>query len=132
RHTRLVSDWSSDVCSSDLLLEVISRVEKKHGNSRKTLAQQIKHDHVFRLKAARDADGILFRGSDVLRDQTVDYGVRGKCLEFFSEHRACHCFPARGSEYVLRHLRNTFMIRSTASSSVSSVMRTAKKPSGPN
>src|SRR5262249_58230185 len=28
RHTRLVSDWSSDVCSSDLADELIARAEK--------------------------------------------------------------------------------------------------------
>src|SRR5258706_13374273 len=30
RHTRLVSDWSSDVCSSDLALDVIDERARRH------------------------------------------------------------------------------------------------------
>src|SRR5438046_7644158 len=34
RHTRLVSDWSSDVCSSDLVFEQMIKAEPERGDRR--------------------------------------------------------------------------------------------------
>src|SRR5258706_6165355 len=54
RHTRLVSDWSSDVCSSDLFGEAVGFVNKKDAVQRRV-------DH-----------GVCARGglADILRDES--------------------------------------------------------------
>ena len=111
--------------------EVIAGIEEQDWNIRQPLAQQIEDDHVLRLETAGDADRALLHGCGVFRKQTIDRRLGGKRLEFLGERGRRHDFPLSGSEYVARHLRRTFMMRSTASSSVSSVMRTAKKESVP-
>src|SRR2546421_7209587 len=42
RHTRSDRDWSSDVCSSDLILQAIHRLEKSIENVRFTEPREIK------------------------------------------------------------------------------------------
>ncbi len=65
--------------------EVIAGVEKQHGNIRQALAQQIEHDHVFGLEAARDADRSLSCGGAIFGEHAVDRGFGGKRFELFGE-----------------------------------------------
>src|ERR1700733_1232602 len=111
--------------------EMIAGIKEQDGNVWQPFAQQVQHNHILGLKAAGNADRAFVDSSSVLREQAIDDPFGRKRLEFLGEGRRGHDFPFSGSEYVSRHLRRTFMIRSTASSSVSSVMRTAKNESGP-
>ena len=112
--------------------EVVAGIEKKYGNIGNALAQHVENDHVLGLEAAGDADRTGFHRRGILREQTVDAFGGGQLLELFGQSERGHDFPlSASSEKLSRHLRRTFMIRSTASSSVSSVMRTAKNESGP-
>src|SRR5262249_58994231 len=50
RHTRLVSDWSSDVCSSDLQLILAARPAGGRGRLRTPTSKDQLHDPTARLK----------------------------------------------------------------------------------
>src|ERR1700723_23622 len=113
------------------LSEMVAGIEEQNRNPRQAFTQQVQNDHILGLKTAGDADRFFFDRSAVFCEQAIDHGFCGKRLEFLRERGPGHDFPFSGSEYVSRHLRITFMTRSTASSSVSSVMRTAKNESGP-
>src|SRR5271170_4735942 len=87
-------------------------------------------DHVLGLKAAGDAgQSFLGRGSAIGKN-SLDERVGGERF-VFGERSDGHAFPLGESGWPSRHLRSTFITRSTACSSVSSSMRTAKKESGP-
>src|SRR5262249_60255937 len=63
RHTRLVSDWSSDVCSSDLRLE--RRVDQAW----------IEREHELRLEEGRGLDGETQIGRASCRERGEKSGV---------------------------------------------------------
>src|SRR5256885_7277122 len=71
RHTRLQGDWSSDVCSSDLLASIATH-HGKHGQARRWAEQLLSRvpgfpDAVLSLAAAELADGSTGGAEKLLR-----------------------------------------------------------------
>src|SRR5215213_2397888 len=54
RHTRLVSDWSSDVCSSDLFVVVLSRDEQPRQGDAFRLSRRV--GHVARVRRTLEVE----------------------------------------------------------------------------
>src|ERR1019366_10196216 len=71
RHTRLVSDWSSDVCSSDLT----ARKRREQGADRRHHHREAaRHPTKERAEEADETDGRLALGQDVARRGEEGYG----------------------------------------------------------
>src|SRR5256885_9403319 len=79
RHTRLQGDWSSDVCSSDLMLEeqVIPRLLAKSG---KQTAIYLKRFHSYGIGESH-ADALLSGVEALAPDGSVKQIGRASCRE---------------------------------------------------
>src|ERR1039457_7609714 len=63
RHTRLQGDWSSDVCSSDLNIDL----DLPSGDDREKAIQYV-YERYGKLGAAMTANVITYRGRSAVRD----------------------------------------------------------------
>src|SRR5437016_5122673 len=86
RHTRLVSDWSSDVCSSDLP----PRSQARSGSAGRTLARSSRRTVPARARTPDPPAGS--RGARCPRARRGSEGARGS-----SASRGCRCRTSSGS-----------------------------------